>query len=138
MLRKHFNSMSQQELVKAPFYSWQCLTLCLGHRDVDLVIPNEQDMKALLIFLIHKLRTINGKRDSAKKMLAALNNQAYREFKQLYPQATLTEQAKSKLVTKNEHKLFRKVYMKYIIMSVRAKISYHALLARKTIIELIT
>lgn len=74
VLRKHFNSMSQVELLQASFYSWQCVTLCLEHRDVDLVIPNERDMKTFLIFLIHQLRTINGLKGSAKKMLTALNN----------------------------------------------------------------
>ena len=38
MLRKHFNCMSLADLQRAPFFSWQCITLVLKHRDVDLVI----------------------------------------------------------------------------------------------------
>ena len=37
----------------------------------------------------------------------------------------------------NEHKLFRKVYLKYLIMRIRAKISFMALQRRMTIVELI-
>jgi len=25
-----------------PFHAWQCLTICLENREVDLVIPNEK------------------------------------------------------------------------------------------------
>ena len=60
MLRKHFNSMSKCELNQAAFYSWECLSLQLNHRDVDLVIRDENQMNKLLKFLIRKLRTIDG------------------------------------------------------------------------------
>jgi len=36
----------------------------------------------------------------------------------------------------NEHILFRKVYLKYIVLQVRAKISFMAMQARQTIVEL--
>lgn len=42
MLRKHFNSMNLEELDDIPFLSWQCLSLQLPHRDVDIVIKDEQ------------------------------------------------------------------------------------------------
>ena len=38
--------------------------------------------------------------------------------------------------TTNEHKVFRKVYLKYLIMRVRGKISFMALVKRLTITEL--
>ena len=41
MLRKHINLMEPEELKKLPFYSWNCLTLCLPYKDVDLVIKDE-------------------------------------------------------------------------------------------------
>lgn len=44
MLRKHINSMSKQELKDLPFHSWNCITLQLGRRDVDLVIKDENQM----------------------------------------------------------------------------------------------
>lgn len=51
-----------------PFLSWQCITLQLKHRDVDLVIKNQTDMDHLLKFLIYEINTINGKRDSGLKL----------------------------------------------------------------------
>jgi len=49
MLRKHINSVSQSnQKVEIPFYSWECLTLQLEHRDVDLVIPDEKHMKMII------------------------------------------------------------------------------------------
>ena len=41
-----------------------------------------------------------------------------------------------KIKQSNEHKVFRKVYIKYLIIRVRAKISFMALIQRKTIVEL--
>ena len=38
MLRKHFNSMNIEDLQDPPFHAWECLTLTLRHRDIDLVI----------------------------------------------------------------------------------------------------
>ena len=72
MLRKHFNCMSINELRHIPFYSWQCITLCLNHRDVDLVISNDSDMDLLLKFLVRCLCTIDGRRNSARKLLDVL------------------------------------------------------------------
>ena len=60
MLRKHINNMKPDQFKKVPFYSWNCITIQLEHRDVDLVIRNEYQMKVLLKFLIHSLKTIDG------------------------------------------------------------------------------
>ena len=37
----------------------------------------------------------------------------------------------------NEHNLFRKIYLKYLIMRIRAKISFMAFEKRMTIVEII-
>jgi len=58
--------MAQWEEKQMPFYSWNCLTLCLKHREVDLVIPNEQDMQKVLKFLIWKLKTVDGLKNSGE------------------------------------------------------------------------
>ena len=52
VLRKHINSMKKNQLKDVPFYSWECLTLVLEHREVDLVIKNEKEMQMILRFLI--------------------------------------------------------------------------------------
>ena len=49
--------MDDKQLEELPFYSWNCLTLCLDRRDIDLVIKDEVDMKKLLQFLTFKLKT---------------------------------------------------------------------------------
>jgi hypothetical protein len=38
MLRKHINSMERQKLCTIPFHNWECITLELQYRDVDIVI----------------------------------------------------------------------------------------------------
>lgn len=67
MLRKQICSIEvyDPKLKDLPFYSWQCITIELGRRDVDLIIPNERDMLDFLTLLICKTNTINGIRDSA-------------------------------------------------------------------------
>jgi hypothetical protein len=67
MLRKHICSIEvyDPKLKDLPFYSWQCITIVLSRRDVDLIIPNERDMLDFLTLLICKTNTINGIRDSA-------------------------------------------------------------------------
>lgn len=69
LLRKHFCSLKREELKDLPFYCWECITLQLSNRDVDLVIRDETQMDQLLLYLIHNMRTMDGKRDSANNML---------------------------------------------------------------------
>lgn len=42
MLRKHINSMQIEEMNKLPFYNWECITLEVDDRAVDLVIQDQQ------------------------------------------------------------------------------------------------
>ena len=37
-LRKHVNSLNQEELKNVPFFNWNCITINCKDRDVDLVI----------------------------------------------------------------------------------------------------
>jgi len=46
----------------------------MNHREVDLVIKNEIDLERILKFLIFKLSTVDGKRDSGLNIISALNN----------------------------------------------------------------
>jgi hypothetical protein len=57
-----------EDLLDFPFYSWQCITINLGRRDVDLVLPDEQSMLDLLTLLIYHTNTIDGSRDSANSI----------------------------------------------------------------------
>lgn len=120
----------------ALFYSWECLTLDVGNRDLDLVVRSEKHMKQILKFLIYSLRTMDGRRGTADKMLNLMNQQSFKEHRITHGLSILPKSVKQKIVEKNEHNLFRKVYMKYLILKVRAKISYMAFIKRMTIIEL--
>ena len=56
MLRKYLISMSYQDEIKFDILkSWNCITLQLKNRDVDLVIQDEKDMKILLKYLVISL-----------------------------------------------------------------------------------
>lgn len=58
-----------------PFYSWQCITLQLKHRDVDLIIRDEREMDLFLKLLINHMCTLDGRRDSARPLLDALQRE---------------------------------------------------------------
>jgi hypothetical protein len=51
-----------------PFYSWQCITLQLKDRDVDLVIQKDSDLNQLLILLIDAMETVDGNKGSRVKL----------------------------------------------------------------------
>ena len=65
MLRKCVNSMSKKELVQMPFYSWNCITLQMANRDIDLVIKDEHEMMLVVKYLAFKMKTIDGIKNSA-------------------------------------------------------------------------
>lgn len=49
---KHNRKFDGDKSGVIPFYAWQCITLQLKNRYVDLVIKNEQKMKLFLKFLV--------------------------------------------------------------------------------------
>lgn len=61
--------MNKQELKDLPFHAWNCITLKLGRRDVDLVIKDESQMQIFIKFLLFTLCTLDGTKDSAKPLL---------------------------------------------------------------------
>ena len=80
--RKHLLSMTFQDIKEScnfPFYPWECITLQLKNRDLDLVIRNDDHMKCFIRFLIHVLNTVDGNRDSAQGIYQALYNQEVAE-----------------------------------------------------------
>ena len=65
--------MKTCQLKDLPFYSWQCLTLQLETRDIDLVIHDDADMDRLLKLLIHGMSTLDGRKGTADKLISSLN-----------------------------------------------------------------
>jgi len=112
-----------------PFCSWQCLTLILSHRAVDLVIRNDKDMEKILKFLICNLKTVDGNRDSGVQLVAALNKQSITKRTTIKERILIEKQ--------NAAIVWQKVYRKYLVMKFRAKVSFMAFLNGVTITELI-
>lgn len=99
--------------------------------DVYLVIKSEKRMEQLLKLLIFELNTVDGNRDSAQGIKEALLKQTQdeRRRKNLY-QYSNTHQ-----LGIISHQLMYKTLLKYKIMRVRGKISFHAFSKNKTILE---
>ena len=49
-----------------PFYAWQCITLELGERQVDLVVKDQKSMDLLVKFLVFSINTMDCRKDSAE------------------------------------------------------------------------
>lgn len=49
-----------------PFYAWQCITLELAERQVDLVIKDQKSMDLFIKFLIFSINTMDCRKDSAE------------------------------------------------------------------------
>ena len=81
MLRKHINCMDLENLKNIPFYIWECLNISLPGKDINIVIRNPIDMDRILKFLIFKLQTHDGIKNSAKPLLEKLNTKAVRLWK---------------------------------------------------------
>jgi len=82
------------------------------------------------MYLIWELCTVDGKRNSAKGLLDFLNQEEIKKLKKKKKKLTITKDEEEEITEKNEHKIFKKVYLKYLLMKIRAKISYMALLKR--------
>ena len=72
--RKHINRMDgnhkfmKNSIERVPFYAWECLTLVLKNRTVDLVVKNEADMMRLLKVLVYSIDTVDGTLGSATRL----------------------------------------------------------------------
>jgi len=133
-MRKELNSnkIVQSSLMK----SWECLTLCTNSRDVDLIIESEQVMRALLIVLIFRLRTMDGARGT-------LDDYVYKKLESVYDKHrySLSEQALERMIEKRklaiEAELYRQTLFKYRLIIIRQKINYQAFISEGTVLEIV-
>ena len=66
------NYKPPKQQTKVPFFSWECITLELPGRNIDLVIKDENDMMKFIKYLIWKLDMINNKKQSGAKVMEEL------------------------------------------------------------------
>ena len=114
MLRKHMNSIPREnsKTGHVPFYSWECVTIQMENKEMDLVIKDEFEMDLLLGVISYHMETYNNDRYSA------------REFVKHADYCDRTG-------------LVLEVKRKYFIMKIRAKISCIAMENLMTIKELL-
>ena len=62
MLRKHMISenFAQTGVDTTPFFAWQCITICLTNREIDLIIPNDKDMDDFIEMIVSEMNTVDG------------------------------------------------------------------------------
>lgn len=151
MFRKNIILTNQKKLTDArlPFHSWQCITLQLPSREVDLVIPDDKDMMDFIELLVDAMDAVNGQKGSAKIIKEKMHEQKFkRELKRLTKLKQTKELKKIDYIFKDKiwvqtqltpfeiHQIKRTTLLKYKIMRIRAKISFIALKNNKTIFEL--
>ena len=84
-------------------------------------------MKKLLQFLVFKLKTQDGVRDSAAQMIEVLNRQQHDERKkESFCAGKITTIEEHKMNQGTMHLINNKVMLKYNLMKVRNKISFIA------------
>ena len=99
-----------------PFYSWECLTISLKNRDVDLVIKNQEEMNRLVKYLLYRINSVDGNKNSAQPIIDSNPNED---------------------VFKLKHEISIKTMTRIKIMRIRQKISYIAFTKKMTLAELI-
>lgn len=100
---------------EVPFYAWQCISICMknGHT-INLIIKDELDMKIFLLFLIQKLKSFDGVRDTFDVLYSSNKDIANLPFGHI----------------------MQRVYKRYALMKLQMKISFEACRQYKTIQEL--
>lgn len=137
MLRKHFNNTDKEEMNKLPFYSWNCITLQMKHRDVDLVIRNESDMEKVIKFLIYNLKTVDGAKNSALKLIKIVREDKLSQLSRCPIRGSIDPFKEIILNQQVEWEIYNKVYFKYKILKFRHKLSYQAFVKHMTICEIL-
>lgn len=131
-MRKHMNKLSVRDLTHyAPFYAWDCVTLNLKERgDVYLIIRNEKIMTMFLKLLIYELKTIDGKRGTAEKLI----KKGVRGFMAQHGYVDEHKQKDYEHMTR--HQIMTRVWFTYSMARVKLKLSFSAFIRGQTLFEL--
>lgn len=112
--------------------SWQCITLTTKDKDIDLVIQSESCMDKLLKFLISRLNSINGIRDSAKPVKEVINQQRVKQLK-----LSCSMRSSPEFTQEINHFMMCRVMLTYTIMRARAKIGFRSMRRAQTLTHLV-
>jgi len=85
-------------------------------------------MRLFIKFLVYRMKTLDGKKNSAVPILDMLNKNSVNEFLKSSNRVILSDSRETQFKNSNEYRIFKKVILKYTILTVRAKISYMAIL----------
>ena len=94
-------------------------------------------MDLILKFLIYSIRTLDGQRDTAINLLEALQKQSKEQFIKVKKRDKISKMREHQFAQMNEMKVFKKIFLKYKVMIIRAKISFSAFQKGYAINELI-
>ena len=120
-----------------PFKSWECISLQLGNRDIDLVIPNQNDMDDLIAVVVKNMNTVDGNQGSAQVIEKQINKLKKKHNEQHHRHDYDDDIELNLMSDKERFQLIKTTCFKYKIMRLRGKISYHAFCKNQTIPELI-
>ena len=83
--------------IDIPFFAWECISISMksGH-DINLIIRDEENMKIFLQFLILKLKSFDGLRNTFKVIRAASKKNS----------------------TKTDKEIMQRVYNRYLLMKI--------------------
>lgn len=55
-----------------PLFAWQCLSISLKHRDIDISFKSQREQNNFVKFMLYKLNTVDGRRDNDKGVIQVL------------------------------------------------------------------
>lgn len=105
-----------------PFNSWDCITLQIrGQADVYLVIKNEKIMTMFLKLLIYHLKTLDGTRDTATKVINLIFESRLQEkLTELgKTQRWGMDRVKIKIMNQVRHEVMLRTLTRYTILRVK-------------------
>ena len=82
------------------------------------------------------MKTLNGDRNSAVKVIDLMQAEGENRYKNDEDKQFISDSVRYKIRQTNEHNVYRKVFLKYLLLRIRSKISFHAFKKKMTIVEL--
>jgi len=106
-----------------PFYSWQCISLSLNNRDVDIVIKNERVQNNLVKYLLYKLETIEGKAGSATNLIKLMNKEQIETYVNKSSKGSKDNNnlktLELRIQLSNRIKVVKQAYLRYLMVKFR-------------------